>query len=76
MLKRSLCLLCALVLVSLLLHAQQVSFERLLRTANEPQNWLTYSGGYESQRYSRLLKFLPKIGTIFHFCKNWILAPF
>ena len=27
------------------LHAQ-VSFERLLRASDEPQNWLTYSGNY------------------------------
>ncbi len=32
----------------------QVSFDRLLRAADEPQNWLTYSGSYLSQRYSRL----------------------
>ena len=28
----------------------QVTFERLLTAADEPQNWLTYSGGYDSQR--------------------------
>ena len=27
--------------------------DRLLRAADEPQNWLTYSGGYSSQRHSR-----------------------
>src|SRR6476659_758851 len=32
----------------------QVTSERLLRAAEEPQNWLTYSGGYSSQRYSLL----------------------
>jgi len=32
----------------------QVSSERLLRAAQEPQNWLTYSGNYSSQRYSLL----------------------
>ena len=32
----------------------QVSPERLLRAPNEPQNWLTYSGNYSSQRYSPL----------------------
>src|SRR6266513_4632484 len=36
------------------LHAQQVSFERILRADREPQNWLTYSGGVYSQRYSGL----------------------
>ena len=32
----------------------QVTFERILSAANEPQNWLTYSGGYSSWRYSAL----------------------
>ena len=34
--------------------AAQVTSDRLLRAADEPQNWLTYSGGYFSQRYSLL----------------------
>ena len=32
----------------------QVTHERLLNAAKEPQNWLTYSGGFASQRYSTL----------------------
>jgi alcohol dehydrogenase (cytochrome c) len=32
----------------------QVSSDRLLHTSSEPQNWLTYSGSYMSQRYSPL----------------------
>ncbi len=32
----------------------QVTAERLSRAAQEPQNWLMYSGGYMSQRYSLL----------------------
>ena len=32
----------------------QVTSERLGRAAQEPQNWLTYSGTYMSQRYSLL----------------------
>ena len=32
----------------------QVTSNRILRAADEPQNWLTYSGGYSSQRYSLL----------------------
>ncbi len=32
----------------------QVSYERILRADNEPENWLTYSGGYSSHRYSPL----------------------
>lgn len=36
-----------------------VTFERLLRTADEPQNWLTYSGDYASLRYSTLTDITP-----------------
>ena len=32
----------------------QVTSDRIVRAADEPQNWLTYSGGYSSQRYSPL----------------------
>jgi alcohol dehydrogenase (cytochrome c) len=32
----------------------QVSYQRLLHSAKEPQNWLMYSGGYSSLRYSML----------------------
>ncbi|MDA0206010.1 MAG: PQQ-dependent dehydrogenase, methanol/ethanol family [Acidobacteria bacterium] len=32
----------------------QVTSERLLNAAQEPGNWLTYSGTYQSQRYSPL----------------------
>jgi alcohol dehydrogenase (cytochrome c) len=32
----------------------QVSFERILNAADEPENWLTYNGGYSSQRHSLL----------------------
>jgi len=32
----------------------QVTAERLLNAADEPENWLTYSGGYDSQRHTLL----------------------
>src|SRR6185503_13742875 len=32
----------------------QVPYQRIVRAASEPQNWLTYSGNYNSQRYSAL----------------------
>ena len=50
-------ILAALVLVLLAswrLDAQQVTYDRILHAASEPQNWLTYSGTYMSQRYSPL----------------------
>jgi alcohol dehydrogenase (cytochrome c) len=42
-----------LVLLSCALQAQ-VTYERILHADREPQNWLTYSGGYASNRYSLL----------------------
>jgi alcohol dehydrogenase (cytochrome c) len=32
----------------------QITYERILNADDEPQNWLTYNGGYSSQRYSEL----------------------
>jgi alcohol dehydrogenase (cytochrome c) len=46
------------VLASYQLHAQ-VSYDRLLRAASEPRNWLIYSGTYASQRYSPLNQIAP-----------------
>ena len=37
----------------------QVSYERLARAAQEPGNWLMYSGTYMSQRYSPLDQIAP-----------------
>ncbi|HZV52526.1 MAG TPA: PQQ-dependent dehydrogenase, methanol/ethanol family [Candidatus Dormibacteraeota bacterium] len=34
--------------------AQGVTYERILRARSEPQNWLTYYGAYDGQRYSPL----------------------
>jgi len=36
-----------------------VTFERLLRASEEPQNWLTYSGTYRSQRHTLLKQITP-----------------
>jgi alcohol dehydrogenase (cytochrome c) len=44
--------------LSLRVHAQ-VTSQRLAGASNEPQNWLTYSGGYYSQRYSALNQITP-----------------
>ena len=51
--RRELILLSLLFLIPFSLRAQ-VSSERLLHASDEPQNWLTYSGSYASQRYSSL----------------------
>src|SRR5438094_5111358 len=37
----------------------QVTYDRLLNAAKEPRNWLIYSGGYFSNRYSGLTKITP-----------------
>ncbi len=37
----------------------QVSFDRIMRADKEPQNWLTYSGSVQSQRYSLLTQITP-----------------
>ena len=36
-----------------------VSFARIQQASQEPQNWLTYSGSYMSQRHSRLTEIHP-----------------
>jgi len=45
-------------LIPFVAHAQ-VTNERLLHASDEPQNWLTYSGSYASQRYSQLKQIDP-----------------
>jgi len=51
-------LVCRLLALALLVVAApasaQVSADRLRRASDEPQNWLTYSGTYASQRHSLL----------------------
>jgi alcohol dehydrogenase (cytochrome c) len=37
----------------------QVTFDRILRAGQEPQNWLTYSGSVLSQRHSALTQITP-----------------
>ena len=41
----------------------QVGFDRLVQAEKEPQNWLTYSGNYNSQRYSKLTQITPESGV-------------
>src|SRR5947207_14850638 len=38
----------------------QVTFDRILRAGQEPQNWLTYSGTVLSQRHSPLTQITPE----------------
>ncbi len=48
-----------IVLIATSLQAQ-VSNDRLLKSNQEPQNWLTYSGHYNAQRYSALSQITPE----------------
>ena len=48
----------AAFLLTLPAHAQ-VTFERILNSQKEPQNWLTYSGAVNGQRYSPLTQITP-----------------
>jgi alcohol dehydrogenase (cytochrome c) len=63
-------LLLVLAFVSIHLDAQ-VTPDRLLRAASEPQNWLTYSGGYSSQRYSALRQISPS--NVKNLEQKWVL---
>src|SRR5262245_19139982 len=49
-----------LLLASVTALNAQVTFDRLLNAAKEPQNWLTYGGGLASQRYSALSQITPE----------------
>jgi len=59
-----------LIALSMALDAQ-VTPDRLLRAAQEPQNWLTYSGGYASQRHSLLTQITP--ANVRNLDLQWIL---
>ena len=49
-----------LLFASVAILNAQVTYDRLLNAAKEPQNWLTYSGGFASQRYSTLSQITPE----------------
>ena len=48
-----------LALAAAALAPAQVTFNRLLQADKEPQSWLTYSGNYNSQRFSGLKQITP-----------------
>ena len=48
----------------------QVTYERLLKAAQEPHNWLTYSGDYSGRRYN-LLKQI-HTGNVEHLAVQWV----
>jgi alcohol dehydrogenase (cytochrome c) len=63
-------LLLVLAVVSIRLDAQ-VTPDRLLRAASEPQNWLTYNGGYSSHRHSLLRQIAP--ANVKNLEQKWVL---
>ena len=58
---KQLCLLVAITggLISSQFISAQVPYERILGAADEPHNWLTYSGNYASTRHSPLRQIEP-----------------
>jgi alcohol dehydrogenase (cytochrome c) len=61
------------LLVGLLAAASlgaQVTHERLVNAAREPQSWLTYSGTYSAQRYSPLDQITPR--NVANLEQKWI----
>src|ERR1700733_13878939 len=40
--------------------SDKVTFDRVWNAGKEPQNWLTYSGTYMSQRHSALVQITPQ----------------
>src|SRR5262245_66113918 len=59
-----------LVSASYHLHAQ-VTYDRILKAASEPHNWLTYGGTYASQRHSLLTQITP--GNVAQLEQKWML---
>ena len=51
----------------------QVSYDRILNANKEPQNWLTYSGTYASQRYSLLNQVTP--ANVKNLRLSWVWHP-
>jgi len=64
------CFVFCIGFLSLRVHAQ-VTSQRLAAAASEPQNWLTYSGTYASQRYSQLRQIDP--GNVKDLELKWVV---
>src|SRR5438046_1683399 len=48
----------------------QVTYDRLLRAADDAKNWLTYNGNYASNRYSQLRQITPD--NVKHLEQKWV----
>ena len=60
-----------LILVAAVSLEAQVSFDRILKANQEPQNWLTYSGNLNGQRFSSLTQITP--GNVKNLELQWVL---
>jgi alcohol dehydrogenase (cytochrome c) len=49
----------ALLVASVVCAEVQVPYQRLVKAASEPDNWLTYSGNYSAHRFSALKELTP-----------------
>jgi alcohol dehydrogenase (cytochrome c) len=68
---KALALLVGLTLLAATSTAQNVTPDRILNAAREPQNWLTYGGGYASNRYTPLKQITPQnVKNLEH---QWVL---
>jgi len=56
---RNTCSTCLLALILSCVVSAQVTFERILHSGREPQNWLTYSGDLNSHHHSSLSQITP-----------------
>jgi alcohol dehydrogenase (cytochrome c) len=67
------CGLAVLVLLATYrLQAQApVTYDRIVRAASEPRNWLTYGGTYDSQRHSQLTQITP--ANVANLESKWVL---
>ncbi len=61
------------ILQSSPLIAQQVTSQRILNAASEPQNWLTYGGTLAEQRYSTLATVTP--ANVNQLQLKWVYRP-
>ena len=63
--------LVALVAAAGTILSAQVPYDRILRAAAEPHNWLTYHGGLLGQRYSLLSQITP--ANVANLEVKWVL---
>ncbi len=64
-------LLALIVIIAFARHSHsQVTFERLVNSAKEPQNWMTYSGSYSGQRFSKLAQI--NTGNVHTMVAKWV----